>query len=61
MKKTLIIIIALFFTTSVYASHGNMTCTKKKSVLHDVNKELGGNHGDEYMPQFVNFFREHLL
>ena len=43
MKKTLIIIIAIFFTTSVYASHGNWTCTKKKSVLHDVNKELGGN------------------
>ena len=40
MKKTLIIIIAIFFTTSVYASHGNWTCTKKKSVLHDVNKEL---------------------
>ena len=43
MKKTLLIIIAIFFTTSVYASHGNWTCTKKKSVLHDVNKELGGN------------------
>ena len=27
MKKTLIIIIAIFFTTSVYASHGNWTCT----------------------------------
>ena len=43
MNKILIIIIATFFTTSVYASHGNWTCTKKKSVLHDVNKELGGN------------------
>ena len=22
---------------------------------------VGGNHGDEYMPQFINFFKENLL
>jgi hypothetical protein len=58
MKKTLIIIIAIFFTTSVYASHGNWTCTKK-SIKRGAH--VGENHGDEYMPQFINFFKENLL
>jgi hypothetical protein len=22
---------------------------------------VGGNHGDEYMPQFINFFKKNLL
>ena len=29
-------------------------CIKKGAIV-------GGQHGDEYMPQFLNFFKENLL
>ena len=32
---------------------------KEKCIERGVS--VGGNHKDEYMPQFMNFFKENLL
>ena len=33
----------------------------KKEKCLDRGVTIGGNHMDEYMPQFINFFKENLL
>jgi hypothetical protein len=33
----------------------------KKEKYLDRGVMIGGNHMDEYMPQFINFFKENLL
>jgi hypothetical protein len=48
MKKILLILLAIFITTNVYAY-------STKGVT------IGGKHKDEYMPQFINFFKKNLL
>ena len=55
----------------------NAQCTKKKSVLNFISKHrlfkgkgekciekgvtIGRKNMDQYMPQFINFFKENLL
>jgi|TARA_B110000881_G_scaffold185196_1_gene173298 hypothetical protein len=48
MKKIILILITVLFTSNVYA-HSTKGVT------------IGGTHMDEYMPQFMNFFKENLL
>jgi hypothetical protein len=48
MKKLLLILITIIFSTNVSA-HSTKGVT------------IGGKHIDEYMPQFMNFFKENLL
>jgi hypothetical protein len=33
----------------------------KKEKCLDSGVSIGGNHMDEYMPQFINFFKTNLL
>ena len=67
MKKIFLILITILFTSNVFADHDKYKCSKKESILYGADKVLkrgahvGGNHGDEYMPQFINFFKKNLL
>ena len=86
MKKIIILLLTIFFTSSVYAhsTKGHtpnldykVQCTKKKSVLNFISKHrlfkgkgekciekgvtIGRKNMDQYMPQFINFFKENLL
>jgi len=48
MKKIILILVTILFTTNVYA-HSTKGHTPNLDYM------------DEYMPQFINFFKENLL
>ena len=48
MNKTILVLIAVF-----------KMFKKEKCLKRGVT--IGGMHGDEYLPQFINFFKENLL
>ena len=62
MKKIFLILVAIIFTTSVNAhSTKNLNFDLKKEKCLKRGVTIGGDHMDEYMPQFINFFKENLL
>ena len=53
MKKIIILLLTIFFTWSVCAH------STKGHTPNGVT--IGGKNMDQYMPQFINFFKENLL
>ena len=48
MKKIILILI------TVFKMFKKEKCLKRGAMI-------GGKHGEEYLPQFINFFKENLL
>ena len=57
------------FKDSSVMKKPKLTFKEKRKLKEEKKKEkcikkgamAGGQHGDEYMPQFLNFFKENLL